>query len=135
MNTGTYLAVAALVVLGVATSNQAVAGCAMELEVVGTSSKTIRIYKAGGQRDGEVDKALALKQPVLECDETLGLIKVELTDKRMVWINRSDAKRIAGVAQNSDVCVTDPASKDSDHVLAATSGAEPTAAHCKPAGK
>ncbi len=135
MSMKSLLALVVLLSLATMASERATAGCAMELEVVGTASKTIRIYDDGGKRQGEVDKALALKQLVLDCDESLGLVKVELTDKRVVWMNRSEAKRIAGEARNSSVCVTESATKDAGHTVAATSGAEPAPVHCKPAEK
>src|SRR5688572_28414457 len=136
MNMKTFLAFVLFLSLAAA-SERAAASCAKEeLKVVGTpSSKTIRIYDAGGKRVGEIDKSLAVDQFVTECDESLGLVKVKLTDDREVWMNRSEAKRTSGPARNPSVCVTESSTKDPGHVVAATSGAEPTEVHCKPPAK
>jgi hypothetical protein len=133
MNTKALLSFALLLSLAPAAWQSAAAGCAMELEIVGSSktSDKIRTYDENGKRGEEVDKSLALKQQVIDCNESLGLVKVVLTNGKETWLNRSEAKRIAGVAQNTSVCVTEPSTRDPDHVVAGTSGAEPTQqAHC-----
>ena len=132
MNRKALLSFALLLSLAPAAWQSAAAGCAMELEIVGTASKSIYIYDETGKRlDEKIDKTLALKQLVIDCNESLGLVKVALTNGREVWMNRSEAKRIAGVAQNTSVCLTESSSRESDHVVAGTTGAEPAQqAHC-----
>lgn len=135
MNNKTLFAFALLLPLAAAVSPQAAAGCPVVLKVVGTTSKTIRIYDAGGKKLGEIDKALAVDQPVQDCDESLGLVMVQLKDSRVVWINRGETKRVGDAPANPEVCVTDSSTKDPGHTIVATSGADPSPVHCKPPSK
>lgn len=125
-------ALGALLLLSFAATGRSYAACSAELEVTGTEgATTIRIYDEAGKRIGEVDKALAVKQRAQDCDESLGLVKITLTDSRVVWVNRSEAKRISGVA-NAPVCVVAPGS-DPSQVVAASNGVDPSQVKCVPA--
>jgi hypothetical protein len=122
------IGIAALLLVAVA-SQHSFAVCNSDLEVVGTTSATIRTFDENGKRVDEIDKSLAVKQRAVDCNESLGLIKVVLTNNRTVWINRSEAKRTGGVAQTAPVCVA-AVSDDPSRVVAATNGVDPALTKC-----
>ena len=73
--------------------HRASAECSAELQVTAGPSR-IYFYSQTGQYLGEIQRNLALRQRALDCDEHYGLIKVQLTDRRIVWIPRKEADRV-----------------------------------------
>lgn len=99
----TVACVGILSVIGVA--HRASAGCSMELQVIATGPSRIYFYSQTGDYLGAIQRNLALRQRALDCDEHYGLIKVQLTDRRIVWIPRGEARpvRIASCPVNPKV--------------------------------
>jgi hypothetical protein len=125
----------AAVVLAVGVSARASAECSIPLEVVGTKSDTIRTYNEDGSLKGSVEKSVVLNQKALDCDESLGLVKIQLASQEIVWIKRSETRRVADASAPSKVCVTEVVSRPRDYSVTAVSGAEPTPVNCKPASE
>ncbi len=104
----------------IAVSQHASAQCSTELQVVATHSPQIRIYSETGKYLGEIQRDLALRQRALACNESYGLIKVQLTDRRIVWILRKEASPLHDTACPVNGNVLPPSSR-----IAGTSGAGP----------
>jgi hypothetical protein len=119
-----HAAVPATLILGLL-STHAHAGCENSLQVTGhPNSTTIHIYDSEGHKTGDIPKDLAVNQLSQECNESLGLVKITLTDKREVWVSRTEAKRIAGKA-DMPVCTASPPAKAPDTKFGATNGIDP----------
>jgi len=101
-------------------SQHASAQCSTALQVVATHSPQIRIYSETGKYLGEIQRELAVRQMALDCNETYGLIKVQLTDRRVVWMLRKEASPLHDAACPLNRKVLPPPSR-----LAGTSGAGP----------
>jgi hypothetical protein len=124
-----------VIALGFGLSQAAQAECSIPLEVVGTKSETIKTYNADGTAKGTIEKATAVKQKALDCDESLGLVKIKLANDEVVWIKRSETRRVADAGAPSKVCVKETVSRASDYSATAVAGVEPKAAGCQPASK
>ena len=113
-----------IIILGtlsaVGVSRHASAQCSTELQVVATHSPQIRIYSETGKYLGEILRELAVRQMALDCNESFGLIKVQLTDRRVVWMLRKEASPLHDSACPVNRNVSPPSSH-----LAGTSGAGP----------
>jgi len=100
---GKVLTVACVGILSaIGVVHRASAGCSAELQVTAGPSR-IYFYSQTGQYLGEIQRNLALRQRALDCDERYGLIKVQLTDRRIVWIPRKEADRVRLASCNSSV--------------------------------
>jgi hypothetical protein len=94
---------------------------------VATSGDKVKLYDAGGKRAGEIDKSQVVGRDVDACDDTYGIIKITLADKREVWIDRNEAKPTDGSdgkTARSEVCVTQERSNDPTNEHLASNGVQ-----------
>lgn len=101
-------------------SQRVSAQCSAELQVAATGSPHIRIYSESGKYLGEIQRELALRQRALDCNESYGLIKVQLTDRRVVWMLRKEASPLHEAA-----CPVNRNVQPAPSRIAGTSGAGP----------
>jgi hypothetical protein len=104
----------------ISVSQRASAQCSTALQVVATHSPHIRIYSETGKYLGEIQGELALRQRALDCNESYGLIKVQLTDRRVVWMLRKEASPL-----HDAVCPMNRSVLPPSYRFAGTSGAGP----------
>ncbi len=111
------------IMCAIGVSQRASAQCSTALQVVATRSPQIRIYSETGKYLGEIQRELALRQRALDCNESYGLIKVQLTDRRVVWMLRKEASPLHEAACPVNRNVAQPSASFSG--VAGTSGAGP----------
>lgn len=117
-------------IMAASVSEYAAAECSMPLEVTSAKTGPIQTYQEDGTRAEPIDRAELLNRPVVDCDESMGLVKVQISAEKLVWIKRSETRRLAAASAASGVCVVKAPASPSDHNLSSVSGAEPTQADC-----
>jgi hypothetical protein len=116
-----YFTIGAVLLTGSFAAAPSFAGCSAELVIVVANANNPKVstFDAEGHRKEEVEKEKVLKRPVLDCNEDLGLVKIELDDHRIVWLDRSEAQRASGLK-----CAT---ADNISHTVAGANGADPCA--------
>lgn len=72
---------------------------------------------------------LAIGQPLLGCDESLGLVKVSLAAGGEKWLDRAELKiGLPAGSQPTRICVQSASSRAADHTEPAVAGIDPKAA-------
>jgi hypothetical protein len=72
---------------------------------------------------------LVLGRELVDCDESLGLVKVVLRSGEEKWLDRADLKiGLPAGSQPTKICVQTPTSRAADHTEAAVAGLDPKAA-------
>lgn len=99
------------------------------MTVAGALAENVGLFDASGKFLKEEPKAqLVPGAPVLDCDESLGLVKVALASGAEVWLDRAELKiTLPAGAQAQKVCVQAASSRATDHTEPAVAGIDPKA--------
>jgi hypothetical protein len=120
----------ALALLLLAGAGPAFADCSPPgMTVAGSIGERLGVYDADGKFSREIGRdELVPGSSLVDCDESLGLVKVALASGTEAWLDRAELKlAVAGQAETRKVCVQAASSRAADHKEAAVSGIDPKA--------
>ena len=122
-----------LVLAAVALAPRAQACKFLDQEITDTTTPRIGVYDENGKLQREIAKAEVVHKKVKACNESLSLVRIDLTDDKSIWVDTLELKVPGAIASASTiVCIASTSAKASDAQHVVSSGAEPDSkAGCK----